>query len=264
MSLEILIYNNGQGTTGSLTPSLDQAFRDQKIRTRVINPSHIQEGILQPSAAKKMLVIPGIAGETCNYSDELDITALESIRHFAAEGGIILSICAGSYFLSRQTIYSPSWGPHKERKSLAPLFNGIAHGPISNFAIAPGSEPRFGHVVVVPVNYQDLNKQWRNAGVCYGNGPGLYPDPHESGFEVLAYFANKDAGNGPAAMLRKQIGEGALYMSSVLPEIGYQAVANNAGLESARALMAALEPHETQRQDLWITLIGRIKKDLKL
>ena len=264
MSLEILIYNNGQGTTGSLTPSLDQAFNDHKVKTTVINASHIQGDILQPSAARKMLVIPGIAGETCNYSDELDATALESIRNFAAEGGIILSICAGSYFLSRQTIYSPSWGPHKERKSLAPLFNGVAHGPISYFATAPGAEPRFGHVVVVPVNYKDLSNQWRKAGVCYGNGPGLYPDRDESGFEVLAHFVNKDAGNGPAAILRKQIGEGALYMSSVLPEIGYQAVANNAGLESALTLMAALKPHETQRQDLWITLTGRIKKDLKL
>ena len=261
MPPKIAIYNNGRGTTGSLIPSLRTSFNGFALET--VKPAHLDAGILQ-NRNTKIFILPGIAGEDSPYPDELTPGRLESISRFVQEGGVMLAICAGSYFFAQKTFYTPAWGPHKTRISTLPIFNGMARGPVGPSAKGPQPEPRFGHVTIVPVSYQTRDGTWQDTGVCYGNGPGLYPnDINDPNLDILARFKTGNQNTQPAALLKIRRGNGTVYLSSILPEIAHSILRDIPGLESARKLMNDLAPYEDGRRDLWETLANRILLDVK-
>lgn len=263
MQSEILIYSQPPASTGSLQPSLKQAFNGDGLALRPVNAADIKAGALRSDHAK-LFVLPGIVGEVSAYTDQLRPDALKEIRDFVERGQVMLTICAGTYFISRKTVYDPPWGHPRGRLSAAPLFNAVARGPVAPHGRQPHPSSRFSDVTVVPVSYKTLDGQWKEGGVCYGNGAALYPDNDRCpDTEILARY--RQAAGTPVAMLRHRLGKGAIYMSGILPEIAYQKIRiNSPGFQSVRTLMDDLKPHEAERQQLWDGLVTRIRRDLRL
>jgi glutamine amidotransferase-like uncharacterized protein len=205
--------------------------------------------------------MPGVYGETSHYPAEIGEEGLKRIHDFAARGGVVFTICAATYYVSKDTVYEPSWSGRKTHHSLNSLFNAAAKGPVAPYGRQPDTDPKFGDVVVVPVRHKTPNGQWHNARVCYGNGPALFPyDAADPDTDILAVFS--EVPGQPAAMIRRQIGKGALYLSGILPEISYQFVQPLASLPQASRLMAELKPHEYSRQALWHNLTSRMNRDI--
>lgn len=263
MPHKILVYADDKAAIGSIITSLQDSFNRKEFRIEKIKAADIRNGALRDPKAQ-IFILPGIVGDVSPYSSQLGQTELAEIHGFLkSKPNVMLTICAGSYFVSRETVYTPPWSAPRGRKSLAPLFNGAARGPVADYARASTPESRFDDVVVVPVNFKKADGSWEKTKICYGNGPALYPDDEKDpAVEVLATFA--DSPGQPAALLRQSTGQGALYMSCVLPEISYQHIAPARGLKSARQLMKDLKPYEAGRNCLWNTLITRMKQDLKL
>lgn len=262
MPHKIFIYADDQAAVGSVLTSLRDSFNRQDFLIEKIRAADIRNGILRDPQAR-IFVLPGIIGDVSPYPDQMGQAELAEIKNFVtAKPNVMLTICAGSYFVSRETIYTPPWSPARGQKSLSPLFNGVARGPVADYARESTPHSRFDDVIVVPVNFKKADGTWEKTGICYGNGPALYPDdPKDPTVEILANFA--DAPGQPVAILRQSLGQGALYMSCVLPDIAYHPIPPGRGLESARQLMNDLQPYEAGRNRLWNTLITRMTQDLK-
>jgi glutamine amidotransferase-like uncharacterized protein len=259
MAKDILVFGEHPASTGSLIPSLKSAFPHHALRK--IGADDLRHGALDDEQAG-LLVLPGITGEVSLYPQTIGEDGLKRIRSFIEKKGVVLTICAATYFVCRETRYTPPWGPAKGRMSINHLFNAAAIGPLPSFARQATNDPKYGDVSVIPVQFKTDRGEWRDAHVCYGNGPALYPDPSEHHTsEILATFSGQND-NAPA-LIRKVIGKGAVYMSCIHPEIAYQDMRAQRGLDDAARVMTALQPHEQGRHALWKNLTDRIKRDMR-
>ncbi len=261
MPHNILLYADDKTATGSMTEALKKSFNANDYNLIRIRADDIRKGILRDQDSR-LFILPGIVGEISPYTAQLDKTALQEIHDFVTlKPNVILTVCAGSYFVSRETVYDTGRAPPRGKISLAPFFNGIARGPVSTYGRAADMMSDFDDVVVVPVQFKNDQGQWETTQTCYGNGPALYPDdPNDASIDIMARYA--DVAGNPAALLRQASGKGAVYLSCILPEIGYQYIMPRLELNNARALMNDLKPHEQGRQKLWDTLTTRIQQDL--
>src|ERR1700743_2604007 len=76
-------------------------------------------------------VIPGISGDDCRYTYLLGGEAgHKKLQNYVERGGVLLTVCAVSYFITRKTEWVPHWGPAKERTNVRALFNAVARGPV--------------------------------------------------------------------------------------------------------------------------------------
>ena len=262
MLRNIFVYADTMTATGSLIPSLQQAFDAAEYTIHRITGKDVANGVLRKTPSG-IFILPGIIGEISPYSDQLPLSSLHEISDFVGRNNnVMMTLCAGSYFISRQTVYVPDHGAAKGRHSLAPMFNGVARGPVPGYGRASTDNCRFDDVIAVPVRFKDEHGTWDSAKICYGNGPALYPDDAgHPDVEILARFA--DIPGEPVAILRQSFGAGSIYMSCVVPDIAYQHIEAERGHESARQLMNELKEHEPGRQKLWTTLTNRMKQDLK-
>lgn len=262
MPRNILLYADEKTATGSLGEALRQEFHGEGDRLIRVRADDLRQGILRDRQSR-LFVLPGITGEVSPYTEQLDRAILKELRDFISlKPNVMLTLCAGTYFVSRQTVYDTGHAPLRGKMSLAPFFNGLAKGPVAPYGRPADTHSAFGDVVVVPVRFKNGGGQWEEAKACYGNGPALYPDnPADTGIEIMARYA--DIEGQPAALLRQSFGRGAVYMSCILPEIGYTYIAPRWQMENARTLMEDLKPHEPGRKKLWNTLITRIKQDLE-
>lgn len=258
MRNEILIFNEPPASTGSLTKALADDFHD--MTHRMIDSDALHKGALDHPHVK-MLVIPGVYGDVSPYPAKIGEDGLKCIRDFAARGGVVFTICASTYYVSRETVFEPDWGARKQRQTVNYLFNAQARGPLPAYGRAPDrADPKFGDVTIVPLSYKTLSGKWRNVHACYGNGPGLYlDDPFDPDTDILGKFT--DIKDSPAALVRHRIGKGAIYLSCILPEIGYRLIPPGQALPYARNLMNELKPYERGRFAMWHDLTQRMKLD---
>lgn len=245
-----------------MTAALKKSFSADKFNLMTVRGGDIRNGILREPDSR-LFVLPGIVGEISPYTAQLEAAALKEIHDFVAlKPNVMLTVCAGTYFVSRETIYDTGRMPPRGKISLTPFFNGVAKGPVSTYGRPADTMSDFDDVVIVPVRFKNAQGQWENTQTCYGNGPALYPDDcNDATIDIMARYA--DVAGNPAALLRQSFGRGAVYMSCILPEIGYQYIVPRLELSNARALMNDLKPHEKGRQKLWNTLTTRIKQDLE-
>ena len=104
---EILVIRDYPASTGSLVPSLKESFPGHTVR--LIDTADLHAGILdRPRVA--MLVLPGIVGEKSPYPLTIGEEGLKRIHAFASSRGVVLTICAATYFVCRETTYTPPWG----------------------------------------------------------------------------------------------------------------------------------------------------------
>src|SRR5688500_8828021 len=109
MPHDILVYSQYPASTGSLMPSLREVFPAAAYNLHHVYQTDIKNGILhQPDS--RLLVLPGITGEQSGYTAQLDKAALDDIHHFiSTRNNVLLTICAGTYFVCRETLYDPHW-----------------------------------------------------------------------------------------------------------------------------------------------------------
>lgn len=261
MPRNILLYADEKTATGSLGVALKQSFDDAGDNIIRVRADDLRQGILR-DAQSRLFILPGITGEDSPYTAQLDQAILRELHDFVSlKPNAMLTLCAGTYFTARDTVYDTGHPPIRRKTSLAPFFNGLAKGPVAPYGRPAETHSAFGDVVVVPVQFKNAEGQWEDARSCYGNGPALYPDdPDDPSIEIIARYA--DIQDRPIAMLRQSCGRGAVYMSCILPEIGYSYIAPRRKMDNACTLMEDLKPHEAGRKKLWDTLITRIQQDL--
>lgn len=260
MTLPVLVYSDqtAQTATGQLLPQIRAAFPDRLVLTA--DTATLTAAIRQGSAAA--IVLPGICGENCSYYDLLGGDAGQRrLEEFVARGGLLVTVCAGSYLVARKTEYVPPWGPAKERLNVAPLFNAVARGPVADGA-RPDGPGWYEDCSVVPVSYRDTDGSWRQTAMAYGNGPALYPDAANIDIEVLARY-DSTPGQPPAAAWLTH-GDGAVLWLGILPYMGYEPVGREESVRKIRDLMERLQPHEAERQHFWDILMQRAENHLRL
>lgn len=254
------VYDQSPANTESVIPPLKEIFRDAKIEIITFNSSDLKNGLLREKDTVGFS-LPGIIGETSFYTDQIGDSGLREISASVSEGRVMLAICAGAYFICRQTVYEPHWGPHKTRQPAAAIFNAVARGPVGR--MGGRFDPEFwpSDLSSCEVLFKSSDGIWRNAAVAYGNGPAFYPDQHrDPALEPLAYYISGPKPALAAASLTH--GEGKILLLGVLPHIGWREIAPYPGFERIKGVMEALKSYEDRRQDFQNVIGSRLKDQI--
>lgn len=262
MPPDILIYDEHPASTWAVHTAMKKSFARESANVIRITANDIRAGVLQKENSR-IFVLPGILGENSAYPAQLDGAALKNIHDFVERrNNVLLTICAGTYFICRETRYTPPWGTAKRESCLSPLFDACASGPLVTNKPRKG-DPEISDVRVVNIRFKDMSGNWHKTGIAYGNGPAIYPDrPDDPGMDILAIY--EDVAGQPPAIIRHARGAGAIYMCGILPETGYIEVSPQPDMKRFIQIMDTLKPHETGRVVLWNSLVKRIRQDLAL
>ena len=196
--------------------------------------------------------LPGIIGEVSGYSDQIGNSGLIAMSRSIKEGRMMIAICAGAYFISRETYWQPKWGPSKFRSPTAAIFNSAAIGPHPEIADE--------HCLrLADITYKSPNGTWCKNKVAYGNGPVFY-DYAKDNLEPLAYYQFSDEQPLAAGIL--QHGMGQVLMTGILPTIGWQEVRLVPGIEKTKEFADSLKPYEPGREDFMSTIKQRTQSQL--
>lgn len=255
------VYSERPANTESVITPLKEIFKDTDIHVIKFNSDDLRRGILHEKDTVGFC-LPGIIGENSAYSDQIGEYGLHEISRAVKQGRVMLAVCAGAYFVSRETIYAPSWGQRKGRTPVNHLLLSTARGPVKNQggqydpAYWP-SDLSLAHVWYKSAARPHAKDHWKHAAVAYGNGPALYLDnPQDPDIEPLAYY--RDIAQNPLAAANAKHGEGRIVLLGALPHIGYREIAPYPGLERVRRLLEDMKPHEPARQDFMQTVADRI------
>ena len=258
----IIVYDDPRAMTAAsgLTARLKESFPGYKVDNL---PTAAFLRALDNDAGA-IAVIPGISGDDCRYTDLMGGEAGHRKLHgYVERGGVLLTVCAGSYFITRKTEWTPHWGRAKERVNASALFNAVARGPVGEGrqAATPGT---YNDCTMAPVSYRGADGRWHETEVAYGNGPALYPDDDTQDMDVLARYSGVPGSPIAAAWLKQ--GKGAVLWLGVLPYLGYEDTPMEPGpfTDKYRGLMEKLKASEAGRQDFWAALVGRITDHLSL
>ena len=205
-----------------------------------------------------LLVLPG--GICSRWEVSLGCRGLEKIRDFVlSDGGKILGVCAGSYFLSQKSLYQ-NGSVRIEKERPYSIFPGFARGPISrSYESAAASSKTSG---LYPADCRDLAiaidlaTPDETRGACYyQGGPVIGPKSPETQRELIASFDGPYDGDAITGFLPNESESGgAVVLCS--PHIEYGAPRTRSPFEPSgiRTLFDQLDEHEAFRQDL----LGRV------
>lgn len=255
----IVIYNDSRAHTSvsCLPEALGESFPDKKNFT-ADNNNFLQA--LDENRAD-IAVIPGIWTENSKYYDMMGgDSGQKKLQDFVSNGGILMTICAGSYLVSQKTEYIPPWGDKRERTNNTALFNALARGPLQGMGMEPDGPEWYDGVHAVPVKFKAADGAWKETQIAYGNGPALFPHNENHNYEVLARYSSLP--DAPIAAAWQNVGKGAALWLGVLPHIGWQKVDNNPSIKKIWKLMNELQPHEPARKELWDGMMGKIANHL--
>lgn len=208
-----------------------------------------------------LAILPGITTEDCLYDELLEgETGKKALYDFVADkGGTMMTICAGSYYISEHTFYETPWGIHKQRGNTTPLFQAAAYGPVPQCAVPPGRNGQSEACTMTRIDYIDATGHEATAKVAYGNGPFMHLPLRlitKAQTEVLARYA--DIPGHPVAAALRHLGKGRVLWLGILPHIGAidLPVQGRSGLQAD--FINALKQHEPQRAAFWAHLLQRL------
>lgn len=258
------VYSQSPANTESVIPPLKEIFKGTDITVIEFNSSDLRNGILRERDTVGFS-LPGIIGETSGYTDQLGEYGLQEMSAATREGRVMLAICAGLFFITRETIYAPKWGPYKSRTPRNHLLKAQGYGPVTDMGRQfESSWP--STLTLAQVWYKSVAKlngkdDWRHAAVPYGNGPAIILDnPDDPTIERLAYYS--EVPNNPLAALSVEHGDGRIIGLGALPHIGYIEIAPHPDFESLRNLLRDMKPHEPARQDFMDTVAQRLHSQI--
>lgn len=256
------VYSERPANTESVIPPLQEIFRGTGIEVIEFDSHDLHNGILREKDTVGFS-LPGIIGEVSSYTDQIGETGLKEMSDAVREGRIMLAICAGAYFIARETVYAPAWGPRKGRKPDNHLFKALAYGPLADMGGKYDHDQWPSDLSLAQVWFKSAERpygkdHWKHAAVSYGNGPAFDPDyPDSPDLEPLAYYSHIPGRPVAAASLRH--GDGKILMLGALPHIGYREIAPHPGTERVRKLLSDMKPHEPKRLDFMETVATRLR-----
>ena len=207
----ILIYN-GPGVYGESVTKLQRLFGYVTGPWRI---SVLKENEVRPekwTPAKTLFILPG--GKAGEYDEHLG-KQVAKLKRFVEEGGLFLSVCGGSYFASRQTVYQLSTKERLEKTRPLDFFHGVAQGPL----IPSDTDDISFHHGALQVRWKETE---RKAPVLISGGGAFIPSEEETGYEVLVSYEDplipKELS---AAVVKCHVGKGCAILSSL--HLGYHA-----------------------------------------
>lgn len=258
MKPEILVFTIPKVTaTSSLISSLRRSFDSSAYDIHNISVHDFRQHLTAAQNRPRAFILPGIIGQDSPYQHIFKKDDLEKLGQFVRNGNVFLGICAGAFFVTEITQFVPPWDNGiKHLRSLNPLFNGVANGPLHSYTLRHGLN-------VVPVR---IDGQAKDIFLPYSMGPALFPaNPKDPDLEIIATYSQMQRNS--IAVLRQKIGSGSIYLSGPHPEIAHIQISKHYDgvslFDHARAVARILEPHEPGRKEFWDHLVKRIKKDLE-
>ena len=259
------VYSEPPANIESVIPPLQEIFKGTGIHVTTCTQADLRNGLLQEPHTVGFS-LPGIIGENSHYTAQIGETGLKEMAQAVRAGRIMLAICAGAYFIARETVYNPAWGPAKGRKPENHIFKARAYGPLADMGGKYNPDEWPSDLSLAQVWYKtgtakNGKDHWKHAAFAYGNGPGLDPDyPDSPDLEPLAYYSHIKGRPLAAASLRH--GAGKILILGALPHIGYREVAPHPGTERVRKLLTDMKVHEPNRQEFMDFLGERLRQQV--
>jgi biotin---protein ligase len=176
------------------------------------------------AASCALLVFPG--GADLAYCRALNGEGNRRIKRFLNSGGSYLGFCAGGYYGSARCEFEVG-NPKLEvigARELA-LFPGTCRGcAFSGFVYNGEQGARAAEVRIEKNAFENTDENFEDAFKSYYNGGGVFVDATKlksKGIQILASFTEDlhvDAGEGAAAVVYSQIGEGHAILTGPHPE----------------------------------------------
>ena len=158
-----------------------------------------------------LFIMPG--GRAKPYHMQLAGAAEYNLRHYVANGGRYLGLCAGAYYASRYTEFAIGHSLEITSRGELDFFPGYAIGPaygIESFAYDSTQGAKL-------VTIHSESKLFSKDIAVYYNGGCYFDVDNLDGCEVLAGYTDL----GQAAVVRCFVGSGQVILSGVHPEIAY-------------------------------------------
>jgi len=207
----ILIYN-GPGVYGESVTKLMRLFRYVKGPWEIVE---VGENEVLPEKwlpSKTLFILPG--GKAGEYDEHLG-EQVKKLKRFVKEGGLFFSVCGGSYFASKRTVYQLSTRECLEKTRSLGFFKGVAQGPL----IPSHTDDISFHHGALQVRWKDTT---RKAPVLISGGGAFIPSEGNSNYEVLVSYDDPLIPKTlSAAVVKCYVGKGRAVLSSL--HLGYHA-----------------------------------------
>jgi glutamine amidotransferase-like uncharacterized protein len=214
----ILIYNDADSKTCSaeLSLALRNTFKHcDNVAIVHSDRHHLVRNIneLNPD----IIVLPEIKGEESFYSRHIPIETRNRIKSQVENGSMLVSFCAGAYWMAEQITYHPPKGITKMRDGVH-VFNAAAikaFGPVSGYWRSSNGKEDLGGCIPVPLRVNTVDGT-QNETVWHGNGPAFYPLKNKlpENIEILAEYS--DVEEYPIAAFALRHGQGQYLASGPL------------------------------------------------
>ncbi len=219
--MRVLVYSQQPTASSSVIAMMNTYMQPRGIAVETCGGEDVHKGILNQTDVAG-LVIPGIIGDESAYSGQIGEEGMERITNAVAKGRFLMTLCAGTYFICRETVYAPSWGEKRERQPARYLFNATATGPLEDgLSHVWKDQNGRSRLAMAPLTFNGEE----TALIAYGNGPVITPDDiNDPDLEILGRFT-KPPGQ-PVAAFSKRHGRGVIVGLSVLPDIEPLSIGN--------------------------------------
>jgi len=207
----IRIYNGG-GVYGESVTKLRRLFNYVKGPWEI---SEVGEKEVLPekwNPSKTLFILPG--GKAGEYDQSLQ-EKVKPLKAFVEQGGCFFSVCGGSYFASKRTVYQISPQELLEKERTLGLFEGTAQGPL----IPSDSDDISFHHGALQVRW---NKTEEKSPVLISGGGAFIPNKGGVNHEVLVSYDDPLVPKElSAAVVKCYVGQGRAILSSL--HLGYHA-----------------------------------------
>lgn len=228
MNKTILIYNDSHSKTCSaeLTRSLAKTFRNYAVGIVSTDRHNFDKNITELSPA--IIIIPEIKGEESFYSRHISKQTQQHIKDHVKNGALLVSFCAGAYWMCEKITYNPPHGPTKIREG-HDVFNAVSmmsYGPLPGHGRPSNNTEDFGGCLPIKIIVNTVNGP-KTETVWYGNGPAFYPIKNKlpDHIEVIARYAHSEG--TPIAACGFPSGNGGFILSGPLAHYSLQPINKN-------------------------------------
>lgn len=219
MTATILIYNDAESRTCSadLLCTLNKSFKHKHVAIVGTDRHNFIRNIneLNPS----IIIIPEIKGEESFYNRHITHDMRDAIKTHVSNGAMIVSFCAGAYWMCEKIVYNPPHGAMKTRngKDVFNIASSLkSYGPLSGYGKKYDKNDILGGCITVPLKIKTVNG-WKNDNSWYGNGPGFLPLNNKlpDNIDVIARYRRIE--DQPIAACSVPYGKGQVILSGTLP-----------------------------------------------
>jgi glutamine amidotransferase-like uncharacterized protein len=234
----------------ALCNQLKEILDPKEIEVETVDSSYLKKEDWRKNT--KVLAFGG--GACGQWEKNLGEKGMDNIREYAKEGGSIIGLCAGSYFLSASSYFKLKSTPAIEKERSLPFFSGKAIGPI--LETDKHLSPEAARAMEVAFTINGIVKK----GSIYYQGGCYFSVPKTSSAKVVAAC---EYDRLPVAV-NCSFGKGVdnVFLSGLHPEFTWSSKLRGAGHPALADLAEKLSDQETFRQEVWKEIGTRLKLPL--